>query len=129
MSLNVGLSYLFSAFFIQLQWMPHGGLALANSVATALEAAVLILLMHRRLGGVRGRYILAGTAKGLLAGCIMGIGIWFWYSMTALMPFWFVVIGGVAVGGTIFTVVGLLTGIPEIKSLLAYFIGRLQRIG
>ena len=38
MSLNIILSYLLSAAFREMGWMPHGGLALANSIATGLES-------------------------------------------------------------------------------------------
>ena len=55
MGLNVGLSLLFSAWFARLGWMPHGGLALANSLATGLEAACLLFLMRRQLGGLEGQ--------------------------------------------------------------------------
>ncbi|MDP2975227.1 MAG: murein biosynthesis integral membrane protein MurJ, partial [Anaerolineales bacterium] len=51
MSLNVVFSFAFSALFTQIGWMPHGGLALANSLATELEAVTLFLLMRRRLKG------------------------------------------------------------------------------
>ena len=35
----------------QIGWMPHGGLALANSLATALEMVGLWYFMRRRLAG------------------------------------------------------------------------------
>lgn len=34
--------------------MPHGGLALANSFATALEATALFIFMRKRLNGIEG---------------------------------------------------------------------------
>src|SRR5258708_27543173 len=34
-SLNIILSFAFSALFTRIGWMPHGGLALANSLATS----------------------------------------------------------------------------------------------
>jgi len=47
MSLNVVFSFAFAALFKQIGWMPHGGLALANSLATALETIALLVLMRR----------------------------------------------------------------------------------
>ncbi|MBI4769781.1 MAG: murein biosynthesis integral membrane protein MurJ, partial [Chloroflexi bacterium] len=44
MSLNVALSLLFARLFERAGWLPHGGLALANSLATALETAALLWL-------------------------------------------------------------------------------------
>ncbi|RLD06256.1 MAG: hypothetical protein DRI32_02875, partial [Chloroflexi bacterium] len=51
MSLNIVFSIAFAALFEQIGWMPHGGLALANSLATALEMVLLMILMRKRLSG------------------------------------------------------------------------------
>ena len=54
---------------------PHGGLALANSLATALEMVGLLLLMRRRLNGLDGGSILAGA--GPFADAVRpGIGLY-----------------------------------------------------
>jgi putative peptidoglycan lipid II flippase len=54
MTLNVIFSFVFIRLFSQNGWMPHGGLALANSLATALEATALFIFMRRRLKGMEG---------------------------------------------------------------------------
>ena len=77
MSLNLGLSFVFVALFKKLGWMPHGGLALANSTATLLESGLLLYLMHRRLQGIDGKKILQSVLKFLLAGVLMGLLIHF----------------------------------------------------
>jgi putative peptidoglycan lipid II flippase len=129
MSLNVAFSYLFSAVFLRLNWMPHGGLALANTVATALEAVGLVVLMRRRLGSLHGMHILAGAVKGLAAGSAMGLWLWGWLNAAYQMPGWLVVFGGIAIGGAVFVTVGLLVGIQEIRTVLAYLVRRLKRAG
>lgn len=73
MSLNVLFSYIFSAIFGRIGWMPHGGLALANTVATGLEAVGLILLMRRRLSGLETRDIFDGFWKSFAASTAMAI--------------------------------------------------------
>ncbi|MCK5429578.1 MAG: murein biosynthesis integral membrane protein MurJ, partial [Anaerolineales bacterium] len=60
MSLNVVFSYAFSALFFRIGWLPHGGLALANSLATALEMLGLLYLMRGRLNGIEGKSLLVG---------------------------------------------------------------------
>ena len=65
MSLNVVFSFLFSDLFEKVGWMPHGGLALANSLATALEMVALLVLMRRRLDGIHGNV----CSKGLGLPC------------------------------------------------------------
>ena len=64
MTLNIGLSLLFRWLFERLgvqhlplyqPWMPLGGLALANSLATILETLTLTWLLRRRLSGLGGK--------------------------------------------------------------------------
>ncbi len=78
MLLNVVFSFGLSALFERLGWMPHGGLALANSLATTLEVLVLLWLMQRRLHGLEIRSLALGFGQALLAAAIMGAGLVFW---------------------------------------------------
>jgi putative peptidoglycan lipid II flippase len=52
--------------------MPHGGLALSNSLATIIEMAVLLGIIRRRLVGLEGRRMLASLARIGLAALLMG---------------------------------------------------------
>ncbi len=61
MGLNVVFSITFSKLFESIGWMPHGGLALANSFATALEAIALFIVMRKRLNGIEGKFIMRGV--------------------------------------------------------------------
>ena len=63
MGLNLGFSFLFSALFSRIGWMPHGGLALANSFATTLEMVLLLVLMRRRLMDCRAEAFLQQSPK------------------------------------------------------------------
>jgi len=83
MSLNLLLSFAFVAVFNRLGWMPHGGLALANTVATFIEAILLLFLMRRRLQGIDESRIVGSTIKFLFAGLAMGVLIW---QMDAILP-------------------------------------------
>ncbi|MDH5606890.1 MAG: MATE family efflux transporter, partial [Anaerolineae bacterium] len=102
MSLNVIFSFTFPAWFARLGWMPHGGLALANSLATALEMIVLVVLMRKRLSGLEGKYILGGSLKSVLAALGMTAALAGWSSLTAVQPVWLVAVGGIAVGGIVY---------------------------
>lgn len=124
MMLNVGFSYLFSALFIHVNWMPHGGLALANTVATALEAAGLVYLMRNRLGSLNGKNILVSFGKGLVATTFMCIGIFGWLRSSPSYDVWFVSIGGVLIGAFIFILSGLILNIQEIRSGLSFLLSR-----
>jgi putative peptidoglycan lipid II flippase len=83
MALNVVLSIALSRLFAALGWMPHGGLALANSLATFIETGWLLWLLRGRLDGVEGRWLMAGVLQSGLATAGMGAGIWLW---TTLWP-------------------------------------------
>ena len=126
MLLNIVLSYLFSALFIRLNWLPHGGLALANSVATGLEAVSLWLLMRRRLGSLNGAYILNGIFKGLLASAIMGLCILWWLGTMQELANWMLALGGILIGITVFVIMGLFLNIQEIRTGLSIVMRRLR---
>ena len=75
MTLNLALSVLFVEVFKWVGWMPHGGLALANSTATVLESILLLTLMARRLKGLEKGRILLALLKTLLAGGGMALAL------------------------------------------------------
>ncbi len=81
MSLNIGLSLFFAQLFRQIGWMPHGGLALANSLATFLEMLGLLYFMRRRLAGLPLRPLWDALGRGTLATLGMGMGITAWLQM------------------------------------------------
>ncbi len=96
MALNVALSIGLSRLFDALGWMPHGGLALANSLATALEACWLLWLLRGRLGGVEGRWLLDGLVKSGLGTAGMGLALWLWLQLWPAGPaLW---VGGLGIG-------------------------------
>lgn len=117
MTLNVVLSFVFSAWFRQLGWMPHGGLALANSLATALEAIVLFILMRRQLQGIGGRAIADGLVRFGLAALGMALAVWAWLAFAAEMNPWLVGLGGVAVGALAYGLGVALLRVKEVSTV------------
>jgi len=113
MTLNVALSIALSALFENLGLPPHGGLALANSLATTLEMFALLFLMRRRLGGIQGGELLTAGLQTAAAGLVMSAGLWAWLSLTQDQPTWFVVGGSMVVGLILFTTTALLLGIRQ----------------
>jgi len=128
MGLNVIFSFVFAQLFRQIGWMPHGGLALANSLATALEATALFVFMRQRLNGIEGRYIARGFIACVLAVLGMGIGLWFWTQATGSLTRWIVALGGVVIGGTIYGIAVILFRVPEIQILRNAIARRLLRL-
>jgi len=111
MSLNAGFSFLFSSLFQRWGWMPHGGLALANTLATALEMVGLVLIMRRRLGGLEGSLLWAGLGKALAAGALMAFGIWVWSSLAGNFPHWVFTLGGILIAIVVYS-----TGLAILKT-------------
>jgi len=127
MSLNVVLSFSFSALFTRLGYMPHGGLALANSLATALEAATLFVLMRKRLNGIHGGNIakcFGGAALGTL-GMLAALVLWMQAAGSAHTAR--TALGGIALGGAVYAAIILLLRVPEAKSLLGLVARRLNK--
>jgi putative peptidoglycan lipid II flippase len=127
MGLNVIFSILFSRLFSQIGWMPHGGLALANSLATALEASALFIFMRRRLNGIEGSYLARGFIACALAALGMGISIWIWMQAGSHLARWIVTLGGIAIGGVIYAIGVILLRIPEVHVVMNAFARRLPR--
>jgi len=126
MGLNVLLSVLFSRWFASLGLMPHGGLALANSLATALEAGSLLILMRRRLGGLDGPRVLKGTSQAVLATLAMALLLWGWLNVTASRQAWLVGGGGAVLGVIIYGMGVLILKVPEVQLVFALLRRRLK---
>jgi putative peptidoglycan lipid II flippase len=128
MGLNVIFSFMFAKLFSQIGWMPHGGLAFANSLATAFEATALFIFMRQRLKGIEGSYIARGFLTCAAASLGMGIGLWLWLQATESLARWIVALGGVVIGGTIYGVGVLLLRVPEIQILTDTIARTLQQL-
>jgi len=118
MALNILFSLLFTRLFSSLGWAPHGGLALANSLATALEMVGLLALMRTRLNGLEGRDLLSGAVRAAAAALLMGLAIWGWLGAISAQPNWLIALGGVALGGAVFALVAYALNIREAREIM-----------
>jgi len=119
MSLNIVFSILFIAVFSRMGWMPHGGLALANSLATMLEMVALLYMMRSRLKGLDGRRVMIGFGQAAIATFVMALVLVAWMNQMLTQPVWLVVIGGVALGAGVYGVLVLVMGVKEARVLLS----------
>jgi putative peptidoglycan lipid II flippase len=115
---NIGLSLGLMALFDAVGWMPHGGLALANSLATTGEMAVLVYLIGQRLGGLEGRRLLSAVWRMGAACLAMLIGLVVLAGIFAGAPAWALCISSMIVGGGIYGLVTLLLGSEEPLALM-----------
>ncbi len=117
MSLNVVLSVILAALFGRLGWFPHGGLALANSLATALEVSTLLLLIRRRLGGLGLGSLWRGVGATIVASAAMALAVWGWLEATPDRSAWLIGLGGVLIGGGSFWLAARVLGSPEAREI------------
>lgn len=124
MSLNVVFSLGFAALFPRLGWAPHGGLALANSLATALECLTLLLILRRRLGGLDLNRMRRGVLATLGAAGVMGVLLLLWLQVVEEASGW--VSGGVGVllGVGVYWSLAWTLGAPEARQMPALVLRR-----
>ena len=107
---NVGLA------FGLVQWLGIGGLALASTIAFTLQSAVLLILNHRRLGGLLGRELALSAGRTLLAAAGMALVVWaVGLVVDGRLP---LLILGTLIGGISYLALNLLLGGREIPDLL-----------
>ncbi len=102
-----------------MQWLGHGGLALANSIAITGEVFALLWILRRRLQGIEARQTVWLSAQVLLASAVMGVAIWSirgWLGASPLL----LLVGGAAVGGVVYLLMGFLLRMPTLQRLPAY---------
>lgn len=123
MGLNVVFSIAFSKLFASLGWFPHGGLALANSLATALEAGALFIVMRKRLNGIEGGNILRGVIPSTAAALGMGLCIYAWLYFGSNFSAWILTIASIIIGGGVYVAALFVLRVPE----LTYIMNRVRR--
>jgi putative peptidoglycan lipid II flippase len=127
MGLNIVFSIAFANVFTSLGWFPHGGLALANSLATALEAAALFLVMRKRLNGIEGGHILRGAIPSAVAALVMGLCIYGWLYFGSAFSAWILTLASVVIGGGVYVAALFVFRVPELTYITNGVMRRLKR--
>ena len=117
MGLNVVFSFAFSRLFERIGWMPHGGLALANTLATALEVMALLIIMHRRLNGINEMHLLRGASLSLAGTLAMSAAVFGIFRIFPGQPAWLLTIIGIAAGGIAYAVTMAALRVPELEMI------------
>lgn len=126
---NILLSFFFSRLFSQIDWLPLGGLALANTTATAVECLVLFAIMRRRLNGIEGKQILRTGAMALAGSSVMGLVLFGWMTLFGEMNKFLVLAVGVALGVVVYAVMMWLLKVPEAGAIVRRIKGKLAEKG
>ena len=140
MVVNVGLSLAFTWLFAQIgsgvagyaPWMPLGGLALANSLATIGETLVLVAPLRRRLGGLEGRPFWTSAWRASIASAAMALALYVllrsaWAGATHAQGAWVLGGGGMLLGAAVYLLCTVLLGSPEVDLVVGVVRRRLGR--
>lgn len=127
MSLNIVFSLWFARLFAAAGWMPHGGLAAANALATSLEAVALLVLVRRRLSGLDGRRLLSGLLAGLTGAALMGAAVYAWATWIAPRSDLLAAGGGVLAGMLVYLGALAVLRVPELSAVARSLLQRLRR--
>lgn len=112
MGLNIALS------LVLIAPLAHGGLALANSVATILEVLALLVILKRRLGDIDARRIVLSVARIAAASFAMGAVLVVFVNVCAAYGAVFIAIAGAVIGAVVYFVVTFLLRSEEIAFVL-----------
>ena len=118
MAVNIALSFTLPLGFASAGLPPFGGLALANSIATLLEFGVLLVLIRRRMGGIRGWRIAELIGKSAVAAAAMLVALLGWQ---AAMPNSGALVrggGGVVLGVVAYLLMALLMKTEELRLMV-----------
>jgi putative peptidoglycan lipid II flippase len=112
----------------------HGGLALALSLASFIQLALLIFFFKRRMVEWEISPILLSAGKSLVASIVMGVGIYYVYSHgwgpKPQLGIWHLIFrlsGLVCMGVFIYFVVSRILGCPELSLIWNTFKQVLRR--
>jgi len=97
--------------------LAHGGLALANSIATILEMLALLALLRTRLGGLEARQLLAALARMSAATGVMGVSLAAYARGFDGAPNLLLVGGAILMGAAVYLVTTRVLGSDEIAVL------------
>lgn len=111
-----------------------GGLALANSLAIALEVVILLFILRRRWQGLDGPVLLGTTLKSLIASAAMAAAIFALEALFSAAGFGQAGLGKmelvirigalVTVGGAAYVGTALLLGMTEIRDVIRLLLRR-----
>ena len=119
MGLNVVFSFAFSSLFENIGWMPHGGLALANSLATALEVTALLIIMRIRLNGIDEIHLLRGGLLSTGGTLAMAAVVLFCMRIFSDASAWLLTLSGIVAGSLVYAGMMAALRVPELTTLIS----------
>ena len=106
---------------------PFGGLALANSLTTILEALVLWWLLRRRIGSINDAYVIGGAWRTIVASLAMAVILIPVVGALATTNALVTLIVSAVAGGGVFFGVSAALGLDEAKAIPMIVLRRFKR--
>jgi putative peptidoglycan lipid II flippase len=128
MGLNIVLSLLLLRLFTVLGWSPHGGLALANSIAVTVEMVILLIFLGGLIGGLNEPGFGQSLLRMSLATAGMAVALLLFLSFLSPSP-WLAGIAGIIIGGLAYLGLAYLLDIKEWKLIQQQLRRRLHLSG
>ena len=100
---------------------PFAGLALANSLTTLIEAAVLWRILSQRIGGIHDRYVLNNAVRALVAALLMGAIVYGIDTQISQQHYIVRLLVAGGVGVVAYFSLALLMGLEELTGLIRRF--------
>ena len=116
MILNVTLSIVLARAFLTNSLYPHGGLALANTIATTFEMLALLWILSPRLRGLRIAVVFKSVLITTLGTTAMLVFLYMWLQIVTI-PAIVTVLGGITMGICVFWVVTAACGSEEANKI------------
>ena len=127
MGVNIGLSIALMSLFEQLGWPPHGGLALANSIAVILEMTALLMLLRPQMDGrLAESNVWRPVGKMVVAAVGMTLALLGLQPVLPANPAWLVTGLGLLVGGLVYVGLAYLLKVDEFSAIHRQVIARLS---
>jgi putative peptidoglycan lipid II flippase len=124
-ALNIGLAIWLTRPIAE-GGISHGGPALANGIAVAVEATIGLVILSRRLNGINAGRIVVDALKALVAAGAMAGVILAFQQVADPSDLVLLVVGGVG-GGLVYFAVALALGVREIKDIPSELLKRTFR--
>lgn len=127
MILNVILSIVLANAFLANRFYPHGGLALANTIATTAEMLALLWILAPRLRGLQIIIILKSVLITTFGTTAMLIFLYMWLQIVNMPPI-VTVLGGITMGIGIFWGVTAACGSEQANKIPTIIARQIRRL-
>jgi putative peptidoglycan lipid II flippase len=124
--ISVSSSIFFNWLFLKYTHLGVGGFALSFSIMGLINMSLLMIILRRKIGGIRGYHILSSFIKSTMAALIMGGTIWvflkllgpFSRHLSGHMEAAVQIVAAMSIGGAVFLLAAWFLKMQELQMLI-----------